>query len=117
MPFITFEQYKSAYPQQGLITSSEDFAGISDQIDTYIATKANISIPNTSSEAPAWTHAPALWLAYRFIALQQSSLSPEIAAESRTMFDEAKAVIEEHITVESRKLSGSYGHIEEAFTW
>lgn len=117
MPFITFEQYKAAYPKQQLIKTAEDFAGISQQVDTYISTKANILIPESVDNAPAWTHAPALWLAYRFITLQQSPISPEMAAESRAMFDEAKAVIEEHITVESRKLSGSYGHIEEAFTW
>ena len=117
MPFTTFEQYKSAYPKQQLIKTAEEFAGISNQIDTFISTKANIPIPASHIDAPAWTHAPALWLAYRFIALQSSSISAEIAAESRTMFDEAKAVIEEHITVESRKLSGSYGQIEEAFKW
>ena len=117
MPFTTFEKYRAAYPKQQLIKTAEDFAGISDQIDTYISAKANIPIPASPGEAPAWTHTPALWLAYRFIALQSSSLSAEIAAESRAMFEEAKAVIEEHITTESRKLSGSYGHIEEAFVW
>ncbi len=117
MPFTTFERYKAAYPKQQLIKTAEEFVGISDQIDTYISTKANIPIPNLPGDAPAWTHAPALWLAYRFISLQSSSLSAEIAAESRIMFEEAKAVIEEHIVTESRKLSGSYGHIEETFVW
>lgn len=117
MPFIDYDTYAKAFPnRKGLVATAEAFEGINDAVSIFISDRAGIPIPDSRATAPAWTLNPALWLAFRFIAVQSSSPSAELASDSKNLYEQAVDIIDQHI--EKRPITHAQsGTIAERFTW